>query len=243
MRKVIAVAVLILLASGRPAAAQADPDAKGTVTITAVNPNQTSLVVTGTRSAVAGWENGDVQAFAAFSGGGRLYLSNVVAGARVGNWSVTIPNPPNGTYTVYAYHTVVKVNTDPVETQLVGSPLSSGTINVMNNPNAHVTGGTVAFAARSPTRANGGTVMNVTAAYSVNDLSYTLAGGPYFITIPVAGGVVRNGYGSGTAGTWTGQANVPGGLLLNVVMTEALAPKVGNPDTAHHVVSAWATNK
>ena len=107
-----------------------DPDAKGTITITVEVKNGVTTI-TATRGSSTGWDLGGVGAYAISSDGGLLYFEPILFAGKIGD-----PNPktdsvvmplPNGTFDVWATHTVTKTNA-PAEKLTVGSALSSATV-------------------------------------------------------------------------------------------------------------------
>lgn len=244
----VATCAFVVLNSN-PAVAQADPDAKGTVTCAASVPAGTATIeVTGNKTAVNGWNTGKVTALAMLKTGGRIYTAE--SAVKVANWTISLTNMPNGEYQVWAQLEVTRVVGGQTELQLVGSALTTATVNLPNNPNpAETTGGTISFGTNQPVRNNGGATITASGTFAVSMSYVRTSNGDTSIavvTIPANGGVVRQGFPTSIddgQGTWSGVVcNVPSTLTINVFCTLPVRPKPTNPNgTAHVVGSPWVS--
>jgi hypothetical protein len=248
------VAVLLLTGSLDAQPPPADPDAKGTVTITKVTPSGTTLSVSGDRSAVGGgWVVGGVKLVGIHTGTRRLYIADIQLKAGKTTWEGAISDLPNAKYRLYALHTLAYSKDGKTDSQVVASAFHEGTINVMNNPNDPAKfGGAISI--DSLVRENGGVWFQASGTWgagngyiAVQDTNDTIT----VVSFPVGGGVYRPGVpqtitGLPTAGTWSKcQFNVNGALKYNVaaMMRFERHPDAVQNDTRHFVSSEWKENQ
>ncbi|MBX9584430.1 MAG: hypothetical protein K2X87_29365 [Gemmataceae bacterium] len=249
------VAVLLLTGSLDAQPPPADPDAKGTVTITKVTPSGTTLSVTGDRSAVGGgWKVGGVSVFAINNTTRRLYVGDVQLKAGKTTWEGAVDALPNATYRIYALHGLSYSDGTKTDSQTVASKFEEGVINVMGNPNLPKVGGSVTI--NTLTRKNGGVSFEADGTWTMNKgYRWPNVLNPLSVaSFPVGGGVYRPGFPvsignkDGLGGPWGNcQFNVNSSLKYNVAAFLAIEPDPNavppNPDTPHHAVSEWKENQ
>ncbi|HET6573720.1 MAG TPA: hypothetical protein VFG68_08980 [Fimbriiglobus sp.] len=243
MYRSCALAVLVLGTCWMTALAQGgggDPDAKGTVSITVEVKNGVTTV-TATRAASQGWTTGGVTIFGIDPNGGYIYYQLVPFTSKNPNTgSVELPLP-NGTFDVWAAHTVVE-NSPGTGNQTVASALSS--VTVANSVSPAVTpGGSITCV---PVRVSGGAGFQASGSYS-----YLTGWGDepdnkwvYFDAMPTGGGVIRRlGVKDSLDGTWKTAPStlyVPSQLKYNCWASRAIA-KPNGPGQA--IGSAWQKDK
>ncbi len=169
--------------------AATDPDARGVITFDTPTVNGGAInIPNGVSTASNGWSGGGGTVFAVVDGGGYIYKAAVAnIDGDPSKWTGSLPNIPNGTYTVWATFTVTN-NANPADKQAISSKLV--TVAVNNSPDqALAAGGTILFGAGQPTcltaSISGSGTWTVDQNWQKNSV-ITL------YTIPVDGGLQRN---------------------------------------------------
>jgi hypothetical protein len=255
------VALAIVGYSPNTAQAVADPDAVGTVTITATGvkaaPNDNKITVSGQNTvnaaqARAGWRVGAAANTTTVYGVGTTTKYTILLAVTHGNggaWTAESLAVANETYDIWAVTTFDKP-APGADTQNVGSAFASQAVNKNQNPITWIIGGDCTYTNGYPARSGGNAFITGKGTYSTNQGFKIDPGLPLlFTTIPVDGGVVRGTAVAGNNGNWESIAlPVPSALNYNTYFSHAiqkdLQAQPPPPQAAvPHVLNVIAKNK